>query len=91
MQLGSTDAVKQWVKAGLGVSVVLASTVKEEVSAGSLVAIPLEGEGLQKALYVVWRDSLSSSHPARKFGYWLSTPLAESGLGSRSGFCTTTA
>ncbi|MFH0934261.1 MAG: LysR family transcriptional regulator [Pseudomonadota bacterium] len=70
-QLGSTAAVKQWVKAGMGVSIVLAGTVEEEVGNGSLVAVPLEGDGLRKELFVIWRDSLSPLHPASRFADWL--------------------
>lgn len=55
LQLGSTEAVKQAVKAGLGVSLVLASAVSEELAMGSLVAVPL-AEPLGKALYVAWRS-----------------------------------
>jgi len=58
MQLGSTEAVKRWVQAGLGVSIVLSSTVVEECRAGTLRAIPLEGDPICKALYVIWRDTL---------------------------------
>lgn len=58
MQLGSTEAVKRWVEAGLGVSVVLFSTVVEEHHAGTLCAIPLEGDPIHKTLYVIWRDTL---------------------------------
>ena len=71
MRLGSTEAVKQWVKAGLGVSLVLAGTVAEEIRAGSLIAIRLVGEGPSKDIYVIWRDSLCIDHPARTFGEWL--------------------
>ncbi len=58
MQLGSTEAVKRWVQAGLGVSIVLYSTVAEECRAGTLRAIPLEGEPIRKPLYVIWHASL---------------------------------
>lgn len=71
MRLGSTEAVKQWVKAGLGVSLVLAGTVAEECREGTLVAIPLEGEPPNKDLYVIWSESLASDSPARAFGEWL--------------------
>ncbi len=71
MQLGSTDAVKHWVKAGLGVSLVLASSVIEEIRVGMLVSIPLEDGGPQKALYIIWRDTLAENHPAHRFGSWL--------------------
>lgn len=56
-QLGSTEAVKQAVKAGLGVSLVMASAVEEEVRAGTLCAVPVAGTGLLKELYVTWRSS----------------------------------
>jgi DNA-binding transcriptional LysR family regulator len=57
MQLGSTEAVKEAVKAGLGVSLVLQSAVTEEVRNGSLCAIPLQRPKLEKDLFVIWRDS----------------------------------
>ncbi len=71
MRLGSTEAVKQWVKAGLGVSLVLAGTVADECRAGTLVAIPLEGEAPSKELVVIWRESLAADNQARGFGEWL--------------------
>lgn len=59
MQLGSTEAVKQAVRAGLGISLVFASAVVDEVKHGSLCAIPLEGETLKKSIQLVWRkDSI---------------------------------
>lgn len=73
MRLGSTEAVKQWVKAGLGVSLVLAGTVAAECRAGTLVAIPLEGEPPNKELYVIWRQSLATDSRVCAFGEWLVT------------------
>ena len=71
-RLGSTDAVKQWVKAGMGVSLALAGTGEEETRTGKLVAIKLEGNPPpRKDLRVVWRDSLSDDHAACRFGNWL--------------------
>jgi DNA-binding transcriptional LysR family regulator len=74
MHLGSTEAVKRWVQAGLGVSLVLAGTVAAECRAGTLVAIPLEGESPSKELYVIWRAS-PAGDAARAFGEWLSARL----------------
>lgn len=51
--LGSTEAVKAAVKAGLGVSLVLASSVREEVETGSLKALPIEGMTLEKDIWVI--------------------------------------
>ena len=79
MQLGSTDAVKQWVKAGLGISLVLAGSVIEEIQAGLLVSIPLEDGGPKKSLYIIWRDSLTEDHPAHRFGSWLASRADEAG------------
>lgn len=55
-QLGSTEAVKQAVKAGLGVSLVLRSAVAEEIVSGSLRAIPVTQPDLRKDILVIWRD-----------------------------------
>ncbi|WP_339842544.1 LysR family transcriptional regulator [uncultured Halopseudomonas sp.] len=64
-QLGSTEAVKQAVKAGLGVSLVMASAVEEEARAGSLRAIPVAGTGLLKDLFVTWRGSKDATSAPR--------------------------
>jgi DNA-binding transcriptional LysR family regulator len=64
-QLGSTEAVKQAVRAGIGISLVLQSAVTDEVQAGSLRAIPLADPPLRKDLFIAWRvDSSSSPAPA---------------------------
>lgn len=62
LQLGSTEAVKQAVRAGLGISLVFASAVMDEVKHGSLRAIPLEGGTLKKSIQLVWRkDSIAEN------------------------------
>lgn len=65
MQLGSTEAVKQAVRAGLGISLVFASAVADEVKHGSLCAIALEGDTLKKSIQLVWRhpQNLSDKRP----------------------------
>jgi DNA-binding transcriptional LysR family regulator len=61
-QLGSTEAVKQAVKAGLGISLVLASSVADSVRAGSLIAIPFAGTGLSKELFIAWKNGAAAAH-----------------------------
>lgn len=56
MQLGSTEAVKQAVRAGLGISLVFASAVIDEVRHESLCAIPIEDNALRKSIQLVWRQ-----------------------------------
>lgn len=65
--LGSTEAVKQAVKAGLGVSLVLAGAVTEEARHGSLVALDLEDVRLEKTLCIVVSTDVPRSAPARRF------------------------
>lgn len=67
MQLGSTEAVKQAVKAGLGISLVLAACVREEVAAGSLKAIPVSQPGLAKILQVVCPDVIHDQPAVTNF------------------------
>jgi DNA-binding transcriptional LysR family regulator len=67
LQLGSTAAVKEAVKAGLGVSLVLQAAVAEEVRSGTLRAIPLQPPTLEKDLFVIWRDTGTSHISAPAF------------------------
>ncbi|MDX9766429.1 MAG: LysR family transcriptional regulator [Ectothiorhodospiraceae bacterium] len=66
-RLGSTEAVKRWVRAGLGVSLVLAGTVEEERADGSLLVLPFEGEPPRKRLHVAWRGGLLPQSGALRF------------------------
>ena len=55
LQLGSTEAVKRAVSAGLGISLVLQSAVRDEIADQRLVARPLQAPGLAKELWLIWR------------------------------------
>jgi len=63
MQLGSTEAVKQAVKAGIGISLVFASAVIDEVRAGSLRAIPFADPPLRKDLFIAWQAGTPGRPP----------------------------
>jgi LysR family transcriptional regulator, transcriptional activator of the cysJI operon len=67
MRLGSTEAVKRAVAAGLGASLVLACTIEEEVRDGRLRAIPLRDHPLRKSLLLVWRNDLPADVPLLRF------------------------
>ena len=79
MQLGSTEAVKRAVEAGLGISIVMASAVADEQSHGRLRAIPLADAPLEKSLYITWRDHPLHENPAARFARC----LLDSGAGRR--------
>jgi len=56
MQLGSTEAVKHAVQAGLGISLVMASAVKQECLSGLLCAIRIEEMPPEKKIFVIQRQ-----------------------------------
>jgi DNA-binding transcriptional LysR family regulator len=67
MNLGSTAAVKEAVKAGLGISLVFLSSVRDDVRAGTLCAVELTGEPIQKELVVVVPENVPQTAPSAHF------------------------
>jgi DNA-binding transcriptional LysR family regulator len=65
--LGNTEAVKRAVRAGRGISLVLAAAVTDEVRAGQLVALPLKGIELAKELKIISPVGLPEAAPASRF------------------------
>jgi len=66
-KLGSTEAVKAAVKAGLGVSLVMLSAVREELAAGSLRALQISETKLAKKIVVVMPDDTPPTAPSARF------------------------
>ncbi|WP_277211824.1 LysR substrate-binding domain-containing protein [Isoptericola croceus] len=64
--LGSTSALKAAVQHGGQVAVLSGLTVADDVAAGRLVAVPVEGVDLSRRLRVVWRDGVTPSTTARR-------------------------
>lgn len=77
MQLGNTEAVKEAVKAGLGVSIVLGAAVRKETSNGELISIPLKGLG--KDLMVAWKDRSARWSEMPRFVEHLLEPAVSTG------------
>lgn len=71
--LGSTEAVKQAVMAGLGVSIVLAGAVQREVDGGQLAALPLAGAPLRKPFHVTVPANLPEDTPGAAFMRFICT------------------
>ena len=57
IQLGSTEAVKRAVQAGLGISLVMASAVELESREGRLKAIALENDSPKKEIFIIRRQT----------------------------------
>ena len=64
---GNTEAVKRAVRAGRGVSLVIAAAVEDEVRAGQLVALRLKGLELVKELKIILPVGLPDAAPAARF------------------------
>jgi DNA-binding transcriptional LysR family regulator len=56
-EMGSTEAVRQCVKAGLGISILSSLAVAEDVRQGALAIVPLQGLTIQRPLYLVQRKN----------------------------------
>jgi DNA-binding transcriptional LysR family regulator len=69
LQLGSTEAVKRAVQAGLGISLVLSQSVTQEAATGLLHAIPIDtgSRVLRKELFAIWRSSHALGGPVEQF------------------------
>ena len=52
-QLGSTEAIREAIKAGLGVSVLSTRAVAEELKSGSLVSLSIKGLDFRRSFYLV--------------------------------------
>lgn len=63
---GSTEAVKRAVRAGQGISIVMASAIEDELLSGTLVALDVHGAPLEKRLMIVRPTSLPASAPASR-------------------------
>ena len=69
--VGSTEAVKNAVKAGLGASVVLSDAVADDVAAGRLTAVAVDGAPLAKMFYIAHAANLSPDEVTARFAQYL--------------------
>jgi len=67
MELGSSEAIKQAVMAGLGIAVLSLHNLRLELNGGHVVILDVEGFPLQRLWYVVYLKDKRLSLPARTF------------------------
>lgn len=67
MELGSAEAIKQGVMAGLGISALSLHNLRLEVAAKQIVVLKVEGFPLRRRWNVVHRKGKSLSHAAQSF------------------------
>ena len=76
-ELGSSEAIKEGIIAGLGASVLSAYAVAREIRQGIVSAIPIEGWNIERDLFLVHRKKLVITPPIQTFLDFVSTfPIA---------------
>jgi len=67
LEIGSTEAIKQVVAAGLGLAVVSAAAVKDQVALGTLRVIPWHGFSVERTLWQLRKPGRIGIPAARAF------------------------
>ncbi len=67
MELDSTEMMKRFVRAGLGLAFMATSYFREETAAGSLVGVPLAPEPMVRRLGLIYRKDKALSRAALGF------------------------
>jgi DNA-binding transcriptional LysR family regulator len=67
MELDSTEMMKRFVMAGLGLAFLALSNCKEEIAAGKLKAVPLAPEPMMRRLGLIYRKDKALSKAALGF------------------------
>lgn len=79
MTLGSTEAIKRAVEAGLGLALVSSLSVDRELLSGRLRKVPVEGLEIVRALHVVRRRGKRESPAVESFMRLLKSSLSQKG------------
>lgn len=67
MEMSSPETIKRLVEVGLGTSCLPARSVRDEIRAGSLVALPVRGGKISRELGLVWNDKRGLSRAGQAF------------------------
>ena len=54
-ELGSSEAVKEAIIAGLGISVISVHAIRRELKSGILAALAIEGCPIERSFYLIYR------------------------------------
>ncbi len=76
-QLGSTEAVRQGVKAGLGLAMISNLAVDEDARRGALHIVPLRGVDFRRRFYTVWHLQRTCSPLCRAWLEFVTSELAD--------------
>lgn len=76
-RMGSTQAIRQGIKAGAGISILSAIAVGEDVTAGVLKSLTIEGLDLKRNFYLTRHKDRSPSPLCRTFEQYLKRSFAQ--------------
>ena len=66
-RMDNTEAIKNTVAQGMGVSVISSLAVSEEVAGGKLLSFDLDTDGAYRKIYVTWRKEVTLSRAEQEF------------------------
>lgn len=67
LEMGSTQAVKEAVKSGIGITAISKLTVESELQRGELIAIPLQEGIIPRKFTMIYHKERFKTHAAEKF------------------------
>lgn len=70
-EIGSTAAIKEAVRSGIGVSILSVKSVEMDISCGALVTVPIAGVKLERPFYLIRRKNRELSPVASVFWEYL--------------------
>lgn len=77
MELDSTEMMKKFVDAGLGITFIAGSNCREEVAAGKLITLPLAPEPMVRRLGLIYRKDKALSKAALGFIQVITTQFGD--------------
>lgn len=79
-EMGTTEAVRQSIKAGIGVSILSRQAIEEDVTHGSLVTVEIEGIRFLRPLFTIQRKGRRTTPLCSAFLDFLHTEVKRPGL-----------
>jgi DNA-binding transcriptional LysR family regulator len=83
-RIGSTEAIRQGIKASMGISILSAIAVADDVAAGRLKTLSIDGLNLKRAFYLTHHRHRSLSPLCRTFIDFISGQIMNSAQGALS-------
>ena len=84
-EMGSTEAVRQAIKAGVGVSILSECAVADELAGGSLRKIVIEGVSFLRAFYLIVHKHRTQSPLCRSFIEFLNAECSTQDIQGKTG------